>query len=123
LDLPKGRDGPPPRGRGLFGGSSGAGVAPYRDGLRQELGEGRKSAEIRLLPTLPKPLKAKGAKGKPREMDVWRALPHRLGNQANSRVGFHPWRPSGLFQKYLWSFGWWLPPVIWPGEEKEWVTA
>ncbi|NCD25674.1 MAG: U32 family peptidase [Deltaproteobacteria bacterium] len=126
LDLPRGPGRPAPQGAPVF-------LVDRRerelrnilDGLRQELGEGRKSAESTFAPTLPKPLGAKGPRGriKTREMDVWRALPHRLGNQSEQAVWLTPGVERTISKNIFGRVWWWLPPVIWPGEEKAWTDC
>lgn len=88
--------------------------------LRAALPAAPMVSESSFTPTLPKPVRVKS---KVRTMDVWRVLPTRLGTQ--SEQGF--WLIPGLERKLSKSiFGrvwWWLPPVIWPEEERAWAAC
>ncbi len=88
--------------------------------LRQQLDTDRKTPESSFTPTLPKRVRAKG---KPREMDVWRSLPARLGNQSEQGVWLTPGEERKISRNIFGRIWWWLPPVIWPVEEKGWTDC
>lgn len=88
------------------------------DGLRQKL---QPSASLRpssFVPTLPRAVKLRG---KMREMDVWRILPSRLGNQSEQALWLTPGVERKVSKHVFKRIWWWLPPVIWPEEEKIWA--
>ncbi len=125
LDLPKGPGRPAPAGAPVF-------LVDRRerelrlilDALRQELGSGEQTAESAFTATLPKrAAKPKGPKAKPREMDVWRTLPQRLGNQSEQAVWLIPGQERTISKNIFGRIWWWLPPVIWPNEEKAWTEC
>ena len=53
-------------------------------------------------------------------MDVWRSLPARLGNQSEQAVWLTPGAERTISRNIFGRIWWWLPPVIWPAEEKAW---
>ena len=125
LDLPKGPGRPAPAGAPVF-------LVDRRerelrlilDALRQELGSGEQTTESAFTVTLPKrAAKPRGPKAKPREMDVWRTLPQRLGNQSEQAVWLIPGQERTISKNIFGRIWWWLPPVIWPGEEKAWTEC
>lgn len=85
--------------------------------LRQELEPGRPTSESSFTVSLPRGVRRKG---KVREMDVWRTLPGRLGNQSEQAVWLTPGVERTVSKNIFGRLWWWLPPVVWPAEEKEW---
>jgi putative protease len=121
LDLPKGPGRPAPQGAPVF-------LVDRRErelqaiiaDLRQELATDRPAAESTFTPALPKRCKVKG---RPREMDVWRKLPKRLGNQSEQAVWLTPGVERDISRNIFGRIWWWLPPVVWPAEEKAWAEC
>lgn len=121
LDLPRGQGRPAPQGAPVF-------LVDRRErelqALIAELKKGlafdRPTRESAFSPTLPRPVRRKG---KPREMDVWRSLPSRLGNQSEQAVWLTPGVERTISRNIFGRIWWWLPPVIWPAEEKAWTEC
>lgn len=121
LDLPKGQGRPAPQGAPVFlvdrrERELQALVADLKKGLVLD----RPTRESNFVPTLPRPVRRKG---KAREMDVWRSLPSRLGNQSEQAVWLTPGVERTMSRTIFGRIWWWLPPVVWPGEEKTWVEC
>lgn len=85
--------------------------------LRDALQPGQETRESSFATTLPRPIRAKG---KIREMDVWRMLPARLGTKSEQAVWLLPGVERKISRHIFGRLWWWLPPVIWPDEEKNW---
>lgn len=90
------------------------------DELRQKLPPVSSSRPSSFVPTLPKAMKQRG---KMREMDVWRSLPSRLGNQSEQALWLTPGVERKISKHIFKRIWWWLPPVIWPEEEKTWTAC
>jgi U32 family peptidase len=118
LELPKGQGRPAPQGAPVF-------LVDRRErelqaliaDLKKDLVSDRPTRESTFSPVLPRTVRRKG---KPREMDVWRSLPTRLGNQSEQAVWLTPGVERGISRNIFGRIWWWLPPVIWPAEEKAW---
>ncbi len=121
LELPKGQGRPAPQGAPVF-------LVDRRErelqtliaDLKKDLVFDRPTPESTFVPALPKGVRRKG---KAREMDVWRSLPARLGNQSEQAVWLTPGVERNISRTIFGRIWWWLPPVIWPGEEKAWVDC
>ena len=121
LDLPRGQGRPAPAGAPVF-------LVDRREReleaiiaeLKKGLDTDRPTRESDFTPTLPKGAKRKG---RPREMDVWRKLPARLGNQSEQGVWLIPGFERDISRNIFGRIWWWLPPVIWPAEEKTWAAC
>lgn len=121
LELPKGQGRPAPQNAPVF-------LVDRRErelqaliaDLKKDLSIDRPTLESTFSPTLPRSVRRKG---KPREMDVWRSLPARLGNQSEQAVWLTPGVERNISRNIFGRIWWWLPPVIWPTEEKAWVEC
>lgn len=118
LELPRSEGRPAPQGTPVF-------LVDRRERelqallaeLKQGLGTDRTPPESTFEAVLPKRVRSKG---KPREMDVWRTLPARLGNQSEQAVWLVPGLERNISKNIFGRIWWWLPPVTWPAEEKAW---
>lgn len=88
--------------------------------LRSRLRTARETPGSTFSPTLPKPARYTN---KPREMDVWRILPKRLGTQSEQAVWLVPGLERSISRNIFGRIWWWLPPVVWPEEELEWIRC
>lgn len=121
LDLAKGQGRPAPQGAPVF-------LVDRRErelqalitDLKKDLVFDRPTKESTFSPTLPRAIKRKG---KAQEMDVWRSLPARLGNRSEQAVWLTPGVERNISRNIFGRIWWWLPPVIWPGEEKAWTEC
>jgi putative protease len=121
LDLPRGKGRPAPQGAPVF-------LVDRRERelqaiiaeLKTELAEVPSTTESAFSPTLPKRVRHKG---RAVEMDVWRKLPKRLGNRSEQAVWLTPGVERDISRNIFGRIWWWLPPVVWPAEEKAWTDC
>ena len=88
--------------------------------LRQELKPRASTKASSFVPAYSKPIKRRG---KMREMDVWRSLPSRLGQQSEQALWLTPGVERKVSKHIFKRIWWWLPPVIWPEEEQVWTNC
>lgn len=88
--------------------------------LRKQIPAAPTISESSFAPTLPKPVRGKK---KAQTMDVWRMLPSRLGNQSEQGFWLIPGLERSVSKSIFGRIWWWLPPVIWPEDERTWATC
>jgi putative protease len=121
LDLPRVKGRPAPQGAPVF-------LVDRRERelqaiiaeLKGELGDVAETKESTFSPKLPKRVRHKG---RAVEMDVWRKLPKRLGNRSEQAVWLTPGAERDISRNVFGRIWWWLPPVVWPAEEKAWTDC
>ena len=85
--------------------------------LRSQLPPAPSAPESVFSPVLPKPARHRGGA---KEMDVWRVLPKRLGDRSEQAMWLVPGLERTVSRNVFGRVWWWLPPVVWPEEEREW---
>lgn len=124
LDLPRGSGRPAPIGAPVF-------LVDRREkelqailaDLRREVVTQPPITETDFSPALPTARGKRPARAKVGEMDVWRMLPTRLGTRSEQALWLTPGIERGVSRNIFGRIWWWLPPVVWPTEEKAWTDC
>lgn len=102
-------------------------LANWKQALQKLLVKGVVKEDVSgLYPSMPEPLRARGSGQKKLDIRLLSSLPHGREGKSGLRAGAMQglWlSPKALREVSRTLYGrisWWLPPVIWPDEEKTW---